>query len=159
MSCDCKSTFCPDRPEPALDYPNPKDVLGSLKLPLSLVPQTAIAQCSLALLDGALKYGRWNWRKTPIRVSVYLDACRRHLAKFEAGVETDPDSGLPHLAHAMATIVILMDAIACGRFIDDRPPDSVDLEALFVELTPEVSRLIEKHKEKHPYHYTIKDKP
>jgi hypothetical protein len=141
--------------------PNPKDVLGSMKLPLSLVPQTAIAQCALALLDGALKYGRWNWRPPgpPIRVSVYLDACRRHLAKFEGGIEMDPDSGRPHLAHALATLVILIDAIACRNFIDDRPPDAVDLEAMFAELTPEVARLIERHKDKHPHHYTIEDKP
>lgn len=42
---------------------NPKDIIGSDKLPLHLVPFSAIAYECLAYLEGALKYGRANWRK------------------------------------------------------------------------------------------------
>ena len=41
---------------------NPKDAIGSQKLPLHLWPTTATAMGCLGLLDGALKYGRANWR-------------------------------------------------------------------------------------------------
>lgn len=135
---------------------NPKDAIGVTKLPLSLVPQTAIGMASLALLDGALKYGKFNWRVAGVRVSVYLDACRRHLAKWENGEEIDSDSGLPHLAHALACLAIIVDAKAAGKLTDDRPP-SIDIGASIDEMTKHVGRLLEKHKDKHPQHFTIAD--
>lgn len=141
---------------PATKDTNPKDGIGATKLPLHMVPPTAVALASLAHLDGALKYGKWNWRKAGVRASIYLDACRRHLSKWESGEELDGDSGLPHLAHALACLNILVDARACGKLSDDRPP-SVDLGAYFDELTPHVQRLTEKHADRKPYHYSIAD--
>lgn len=135
---------------------NPKDAIGIQKLALSLVPQTAVALASLAHLDGALKYGKWNWRSCGVRASVYLDACRRHLAKWEDGEELDSDSGVPHLAHALACLNIIVDSRAAGKLTDDRPP-SVGVSGFFEELTGHVKRLIEKHKDKAPRHYTIAD--
>lgn len=80
---------------------NPKDLIGSSKLPLSLWPATATAMGCLAFLDGALKYGRSNFRAVGVRASIYVDAAKRHLDAWFEGEEFDPDSSLPHLSHAL----------------------------------------------------------
>lgn len=144
----------PELEVPVLKDTNPKDGIGATKLPLSLVPSTAIALASLAHLDGALKYGKWNWRVSGVRASIYVDAAKRHLEKWFHGEDIDPDNDLPHLAMAMACLNIIVDAQACGKLHDDRPP-RVDLGRFIDNLTPHVSRLTEKHKDKSPTHYEI----
>jgi hypothetical protein len=47
---------------------------------------------------------------------------RRYLAKLEAGLDIDAESGLPHCAHLMATSAIVIDARAAGTLIDSRWP-------------------------------------
>lgn len=135
---------------------NPKDLIGSGKLPLHLWPTTATAMGSLALLDGALKYGRSNFRAVGVRASIYYDACSRHLNAWFEGEEADPDSGLPHLAHALACLAIVVDAQAAGKLNDDRCTPG-GYRALVTELTGHVSRLQDIHAEKSPQHYTIAD--
>ncbi|WP_414444621.1 dATP/dGTP diphosphohydrolase domain-containing protein [Burkholderia sp. 22PA0106] len=137
--------------------PNPKDSIGSSKLPFHLWPETASALGALALLDGALKYGRSNYRAAPVRASIYYDAARRHLAKWFEGEETDPDSGVPHLGHVLACLAILVDAGAAGTLIDDRNAPGGYLQ-LIANLTPHVARLQALHKDKNPKHCTIADK-
>jgi hypothetical protein len=126
---------------------NPKDVIAVDKLPLHLWPMTATALGAVALLDGALKYGRTNWRVSGVRASVYVDACGRHLAKWFEGEELDPESGVPHLGHALACLAILADAQAADRLNDDRMVKGGYVE-LVNELTPMVRGLREKHKDK-----------
>ena len=99
---------------------NPKDILGSDKIPLHLWPQTATVLGALALLDGTLKYGRGNFRAVGARASIYVDALGRHVSAWFEGEDVDPDSGLPHMAHALSCIAILVDAEACGKLTDDR---------------------------------------
>lgn len=74
----------------------------------------------LGLMDGALKYGRANWRVSGVRASIYFDAASRHLNAWFEGEGQDPDSGLPHLSHALACLAILVDAEAAGMLVDDR---------------------------------------
>lgn len=136
---------------------NPKDMIGSNKLPLHLWPETATALGCLALLDGNLKYGRTNWRVAGVKASIYFDALKRHInAWFDEGEDNDMDSGLPHLAHALACIAILVDAKAAGRLTDDRLVRG-GYRKLIDEITPHVARLKAKHADKHPKHYTILD--
>jgi hypothetical protein len=135
---------------------NPKDLIGSDKLPFHLFPFTAILYGTLALCDGALKYGRANWRAAGVRASIYYDACLRHITKWFEGETTDPESGLPHLAHALACITILIDATEAGKLKDDRMFKGGYLEAL-KKYAPEVKRLKEVHKDKTPKHWTIED--
>jgi hypothetical protein len=105
-----------------------------------------------------LKYGRSNWREAGIRASVYYDAARRHLDAWFEAETIDPDSGLHHLAHALATIAIIVDAEAAGRLIDDRQMNRGGWWRAFVDRwTPHVRRLKEKHADKNPKHYTIAD--
>ena len=137
---------------------NPKDIIGSDKIPLHLWPETATALGSLALLEGALKYGRCNWRAVGVRASIYNDAAKRHLNKWFEGEDIDTDSGLPHFAHALACIAILVDADACGRLNDDRQVSGWGYIDLMKEMTPHVKRLKALHSGEDVKHYTIADK-
>lgn len=135
---------------------NPKDAIGSDKVPLHLFPLTAIIYGCLAMLEGLLKYGRSNFRAIGVRSSIYYDAARRHLDAWFEGEDTDPDSGLPHLGKALACIAILIDAKAAGKLNDDRMVVGGFSETL-KELTPHVKRLKDQHADKTPKHYTITD--
>lgn len=137
---------------------NPKDLIGSTKLPLHLWPTTATAAGSIALLNGALKYGRANWRVIGVRATIYYDAALRHLAAWMEGEECDPDDGVPHLSAALACIAILIDAKYAGKLNDDR---NVTGGFAFAreELTEIVEDLKKRHADKNPRHYTIEDSP
>lgn len=135
---------------------NPKDAIGAGKLPLHLWPVTATALGSLGLLDGMLKYGRSNFRAIGVRASIYYDAACRHLNAWFEGEDLDPDSGLPHLAHALACLAILVDAQAAGKLNDDRMMPG-GYRAFVESLTPHVARLKALHADKSPRHYTIAD--
>lgn len=135
---------------------NPKDAIGSDKMPLHLWPASASVMGCLGLLDGALKYGRSNWRAVGIRASIYFDAIERHIHKLKEGEDVDEDSGLPHEAHILACAAILVDAKAAGKFIDDRMYPG-NFSKFLKDLTPHVKRLKEKHADKNPHHYTIQD--
>ena len=135
---------------------NPKDAIGSDKLPLHLWPETATALGCIAMLNGALKYGRSNFRAIGVRASIYIDAAKRHLNKWFEGEEVD-EEGVPHLSSALACIAIIVDARAAGKLNDDRMVSGGYIK-LLEELTPHVRRLKELHKGKSPKHYNIKDR-
>lgn len=136
---------------------NPKDAIGCHKLPLHLWPSTATSLGCLALLDGALKYGRGNWRVAGVRASIYFDAASRHLNAWFEGESVDPDSGIPHLGHALACLAILVDAEAAGRLVDDRQVPG-GYRSMIQQLTPHVARLQALHADRSPKHFTIADK-
>lgn len=101
---------------------NPKDIVGSKKLDLGLVPDSAMVALSQAFLEGALKYGRYNWRIAGVSASTYHAALKRHIAKWWNGQDEDPETRVQHLANAMACIAIIFDAEQYGMLTDDRPP-------------------------------------
>lgn len=137
---------------------NPKDLIGCDKLPLHLWPETATLMGCLGLLDGMLKYGRSNWRESGVRASIYVDACKRHLNAWFEGEDFDPDSGLPHLAHALACLAILVDADANEKLVDDRMyAETPGYRELVTRLTPHVARLKQLHSGKNPKHFTTQD--
>lgn len=103
------------------DETNPKDRLGVLKPRLSLVPPASILYEALAMEDGANKYGPYNWREKKVKLSIYIDACKRHLDSYWDGEDNAKDSGKPHLAHAKACLGIIIDALETGNLINDRP--------------------------------------
>jgi hypothetical protein len=152
----------PTTPEPAPDVSlkdtNPKDAIGSDKLPLHLWPTTATAAGSIALLCGALKYGRANWRHAGVRATIYADAIRRHLDAWLEGEEVDPDDGVPHLWAILAGTAILVDAKAAAKLTDDRHTAG-GYQEFVSESTAHVKRLKELHKGRNPKHYTIADLP
>lgn len=100
---------------------NPKDLFGNKKVSFTKIPATALAHCALAMMDGAEKYGPYNWRDKPVIASIYIDAAVRHLLDYFEGQREAKDSMTHHLGHAMACCAILLDAEANGCLIDDRP--------------------------------------
>lgn len=100
---------------------NPKSRFGALKPPLHLIPPSAKVELAAAFAEGAEKYGAFNWREKKVSTSVYKAAAERHLDAFWDGENLDPLSGVHHLGHAMACCALLLDAIATGNLIDDRP--------------------------------------
>lgn len=72
------------------------------------------------LTYGAHKYSGWQWTHG-IEYSRLYGALRRHIAAWYAGEELDPESGLPHLAHAMCCLQFLMAMPRLHPELDDRP--------------------------------------
>jgi 5'(3')-deoxyribonucleotidase len=99
---------------------NPKDIIGSNKLPLSVFPASAIALGAVGNFNGLVKYGRDNFRAVGIRASIYVDAAMRHLLAWFEGQECDPDDEVPHLGAVLACVAIIVDARAAGKLTDDR---------------------------------------
>lgn len=133
---------------------NPKDVFGVLKAPMSTVSAPVMAEIGVAMLEGAAKYGRHNYRAVGVRSSVYYDATMRHLMAWWEGEDTDPDSGMSHITKAITSLVVLRDAMIQGKAEDDRPPSSVEFIDRLNKLAAEI---MERHKDKAPRHYTIAD--
>ena len=101
---------------------NPKDAVGTGKVPMSTVPGYVMLEVGLAMLEGARKYGRHNYRDAGVRASVYYDALFRHMIAWWEGENVDPDSQLSHVTKAIATLVVLRDAMINDKLTDDRPP-------------------------------------
>lgn len=100
---------------------NPKDIAGSKKCPMHLLPPVALEEAAWAHGLGAGKYGAFNWRQKKISASQYVGAALRHLMKWNDREDNDHESGRCHLAHVVATMNIVMDAKHHGCLIDDRP--------------------------------------
>lgn len=129
---------------------NPKDAVGIKKVPFSTVPAPVVAELGLAMLEGARKYRRHNYRAIGVRASVYYDACKRHLEAYWEGEYIDPDSGLPHVVKAMACLAVLRDAQMLDKCIDDRPPKHKD--GWLQDLNKKAKEIIEKYPEElEPY--------
>lgn len=124
---------------------NPKDAVGTKKSPFSTIPAPVVAEVGLAMLEGALKYGRHNYRAVGVRGSVYYDACLRHLTQWWEGEDIDPDSGLPHVVKAMACLAVLRDSQMIGNWVDDRPPSHP--EGWMKSMHDKAAQLIEKYPE------------
>lgn len=100
---------------------NPKAIHGRAKPSLSLIPGAAQVAVAGVFQLGATKYGPYNWRKDPVEAETYVSAAQRHLFSWFDGEDIDEESGEPHLAHAVACLMILLDASAAGKMIDNRP--------------------------------------
>ena len=103
---------------------NPKDAIGVTKPPLSCIPMPVLYEVGNALLEGACKYGRHNWRTAGVRHSIYFDAAMRHLTSWWEGQDHDPESGIHHISKAIAGLMVVRDSMLCGNDVDDRPPAS-----------------------------------
>lgn len=117
---------------------NPKDAVGIKKPPFSTLSFAVLLEVGVAMLEGAMKYGRHNYRVAGVRASVYIDATLRHIAYWWEGEDVDPDSKLIHITKAIASLCVLRDAMIQGLWVDDRPPKSKikrsDLQKIVDEL-------------------------
>lgn len=68
---------------------------------------------------GAKKYARDNWR-SGFKVSRSIAASLRHIFAFMSGETNDPESGLPHLGHAVCCLEHAIYDMAHRPENDDR---------------------------------------
>jgi hypothetical protein len=86
-----------------------------------LLPWVALALIAEVYDFGSKKYEDDNWRKG-YDWHLSFDALIRHLGAFWGGEELDPESGLPHLAHAGFHVLALLTFSTETRYaeLDDR---------------------------------------
>lgn len=75
------------------------------KLRVLLLPMDALTRVVRVLEHGASKYGDNNWRNAGSS-EVFIEAALRHIMKHVSGEKWDDESGLPHLHHAAASILL-----------------------------------------------------
>lgn len=78
------------------------------KLRWDLMPWGQLRHVASVMTFGAKKYGTWNWTKVPAARERYFSAAQRHMVAWIGGEKKDPESGLPHLAHAICCLLFLM---------------------------------------------------
>ena len=119
---------------------NPKDILGAKKVSITKLPGIAQILGGRAMMDGARKYGPYNWRNKSVSAMIYIDAAMRHILAWQERQENATDSGVHHLAHALACLAIILDAQATGHMVDDRPQGGEALHALLDRLNAQLSQ-------------------
>lgn len=126
---------------------NPKDAVGSKKPRWwSYIPLQVLVGVGLACLEGALKYGRHNYRKAGVRASVYFDAAvNGHLMRFWEGEDIDPDSGLDHIDKAIASLMILQDSRKNGNWVDDRPIKATNIAGVLEDAQVKMDALLARY--------------
>jgi len=90
----------------------------------SLIPLCTLEDEARVWEYGKRKYNAWNWTKG-MAWSVPYACLLRHMAKWQAGEEVDEESGLSHLAHAMANLRMLTLYAKNYTEGDDRPKEEL----------------------------------
>ncbi len=124
---------------------NPKDAIGTAKVSTWFVPSRVLLEVGVALLEGARKYGPFNWRTAGVRASVYVSAAERHLSAWKEGQDLDPDSGLSHVTKAIAGLTVLRDSMLQGNWVDDRPTPTTDKETWVADLNAKVKEILARY--------------
>jgi hypothetical protein len=94
---------------------------GQKAIRLHAIPWEALQLLGRVYAFGENKYADYNFRKG-YDWSLSYDAMQRHLWAFWSGEDTDKESKLPHLAHAIWHGLTLLFFAETGRGTDDRPP-------------------------------------
>jgi hypothetical protein len=81
----------------------------SAKPDYSLIPPNALDDVAKVLTYGAKKYDRENWRKLDDLDNRYFAAAQRHIWAVKKGEPNDPETGISHLAHAIASLMFLVE--------------------------------------------------
>lgn len=98
-----------------------------VKAPLHLLPFKPLCAIAAAMQHGAIKYAPWNWQDNSHmadRTDELYGALMRHtLAASDPSQDShDEESGLHHLAHAGACVLILLFKLGVGyvpsKFVD-----------------------------------------
>ncbi len=118
-----------------MEAKNPKDLQGAVRVSYTKLPAIGVLTGSLAMMDGAGKYGPYNWREEgkEILASQYIDACKRHIDAWFEGEEKAADSKVHHLGHAIACLCMILDSQTGGFLQDDRPKPNPAFHALLTE--------------------------
>lgn len=89
------------------------------KVRYDLIPAEPLEALAQVYTFGANKYADENWRKG-ISWKRIFSAIMRHLWAFWRGEELDPETGLPHPAHAAFGCFALIEYMRYRRDFDDR---------------------------------------
>lgn len=84
-----------------------------------LLPTQPLGAIAQVLTFGAEKYDAHDWR-AGFDYSRLIGAAYRHLSAYNDGEDTDPESGLSHLAHLGCCVLFLLEQEAKGTGTDDR---------------------------------------
>jgi len=87
---------------------------------LGAIDPVALEQLGLVAGYGTKQYGRGNYLQG-YAYSLSLDALYRHTLAFSKGENLDPESGLPHMAHAAFHCLALITFMQREIGEDDRP--------------------------------------
>jgi Domain of unknown function (DUF5664) len=93
------------------------------KLRLDLWPLRAYLSIGAVITLGAKKYAPRNWQKLESFDDRFYSALMRHLTSWRLGEKNDPETGLPHLAHAGCNLVFLLSK---ELGFDPDPADGAD---------------------------------
>jgi hypothetical protein len=92
------------------------------KAAVDQLPPRALMEVAKVFAYGAKKYGDLNWARhaSEWKWRQLIGSCLRHIMAWMWREDLDPESGLPHLAHAGCNILMLMELILHGKGIDNR---------------------------------------
>ena len=91
-----------------------------------LMPVEALEEVVQVMTYGANKYSDRNWEKGLAWGRLFA-AAQRHMWAFWRGEDLDPETGLSHLAHAAASILMLLQTTKIWPNLDDRAPSLVKM--------------------------------
>lgn len=99
------------------------DTLGtkydSGKPPITLLDRNFLEGAAQVMRYGSTIYGLHNWA-AGISHRRLADAAMRHIIAWASGEDTDPESGLPHIDHASASLNMLRGNQRLHPELDDR---------------------------------------
>jgi len=116
------------------------------KLPMHLIDRTAMEALASVLAHGRDKYGAENWREG-IQYSRLIGATMRHLHALNDCEDVDPDSGLLHASHAMASLMFLIWMMRFRPDLDDRwrgPVLMPKVEPMAVAIEDDIAEIAKK---------------
>jgi len=89
------------------------------KPPLQLLPGGSLVDVARVMQHGASKYGATNWTRGMAWTRL-VGATLRHVYAWAGGEDTDRESNLPHLAHAVCCLLFLLSYQGHSIGVDDR---------------------------------------
>lgn len=116
---DRKKSIINDHCETSLAVDGGGKRFNTGKLPIELVPTSAMYAIADALGYGASKYEANNWRRG-MKWSIPYSCAMRHLLKWFEGEDRDEESGREHLSHVMANVAMLIEYAETCKDLDDR---------------------------------------
>lgn len=74
-----------------------------------LLPPLALDEFAKVLTFGAKKYDPENWRLVDDAMNRYFAAAQRHMWAFKRGENSDQESRLHHLGHAICCLAFMLE--------------------------------------------------
>jgi hypothetical protein len=108
------------------------------KVQLDLLPLDVTWEWAKVMTIGARKYAPYNWEKG-FQYSRVFAALKRHIDLWYVGEDTDEETGLSHLAHAMCCLSFLLAFWLRGIGTDNRPKLSPAQIARMKENLPDIT--------------------